>query len=295
MNINFCKSVRPGLLLGVLLMTILGTTGLKAATVVNWGGDYISAATVNLQTGTTVDTGATKTYLYSTTNAKSPASGYTAPVGKSGTFYGAFETTNGSGGTATMSAYRIEDNVAGDRIKIWGQSSASAGNTVKGLIFFEQGDYLAAGDAGTVTFDVSSTMSLNVNTFTGNAGARMAVFSGGKWYLSQAVATSTGLFSMSNLSAASWGEWAINSATAPLNAPPTTFATLGSSFTDIDAVGFYFELTRDASSARFEADAFSVNAVVTAVPEPSVVGLGGLAALMGLIYRRRIWTDIVRA
>lgn len=270
------------------LMVVLAPRA-RAATIVNWGGDYISAATVNMQTGSVVDNGATRTYLYSTTSAKSPASNYAAPVGKSGVFYGAFQTTNGAGTTAAFSAYRIEDNVAGDRIKVWGQNSASNGNTVEGLIFFRQSEFLADGDDGIVTFDSSSTMSLNINTLTGNTGARfarMAVFAGGKWYLSQATATTTGVFSLTNLASTLWGEWTITSSTAPLNAVPTTFATLGSSFADIDAVGFYFNAVRDATSARFETDAFSVNALVT-VPEPSIASLACLSVLMAVAKRRR--------
>ncbi len=277
----------------IFILSIIGSLGfltsdLPAATIVNWGGDYIPSGTQNLQAGTAANNGATRTNLYSTTGAKSPAAGYTASTGKSGTFYGVFETTNGAGTTAAFSAYRIEDNVSGDRIKVWGQSSTSNGNTVKGLVFFQQSDFLSGSSPdSTVTFDAASSMSLNLNLFSGDVrSVRMAVLSEGVWYLSQTQTSSVSTFTLNNLAAEKWGIWSITDTTAPLNFTPPSYTKPGSTFADIQAVGFYFEATRNAGSARFEADAFSVNAVVTAIPEPATLALIA-APLLVVIFRRK--------
>ena len=258
------------------MVALAATATLNAQTdVVNWGGDYVSA-NQNLVRPTAVTNGLVVTYTYSSNTAITPVSGYTAPAGRTGPIYGAWQVTSLTNVPVDIAQSRIANNAAGDRIYI---ISPSGTNTqVQGLIFYNKQDFLNG--YSNVTLSLNGVVgSMNIAAVADGQAIRYAVQSGGSWYLSETNKTTAGSFSNVSLQDQNWGVW--DPSTTPFGTVPATFDTLGTSITDVSAFGFYFQIER-ATSASIELDSF-----VIAVPEPSTIGLLGLSAGALLLFRLR--------
>lgn len=257
-----------------------------AATIVDWGGNYVTENT-NLETGSTQATGGGKTltYLYSATSPKSPSSGYTAPVDKSGQFYGAFQVERDSG-TASFTTYAIVDKGANDWLHVTGVTETATGTTrsLTGLVFFKKEDFLDGANAANLAVKLDAMSSINVtiaNVPTATREVRAAVYAniGGtwNWYLSSAVYTGgAGSFSLTELGTTNWSLWDITSTTAPLNPAPQNYDVSGANFDDIGAVGMYFSVAPRSTTTTPPGIAFSAisfDASVVPIPEPSVTAL----------------------
>jgi len=172
---------RPLALLSALILLALCSTSAFAATIVDWGGSYVPSSFVNLNMTGNGTTGNTYTRYYSASTKLSPTSGYTAPSGKSGNFYGALETTQPSAVPTTLGQYRVQDNVAGDRIQLTGGSGVGT-NTLLGFITFLRTDFLNGTSTGpALSFDASSSLVLNIPAGTNATAVRMAVLNGSTW------------------------------------------------------------------------------------------------------------------
>jgi hypothetical protein len=243
-----------------------------------------------------------------------PSSGYTAPSGKSSTFYGGWSASSGtdpavpggvSGTDAGLNSRSVFQNGAGgqpgeDFIYLALNTAAPA---FRGLNLFEKADFLNGMDSQTVGFDATSSLS-----FTGLVGGarpnlRWVVQDGATWYISDATFTGAGAFlfwgaavssTLSDPNSQLWAPYipiASDSAGPYLynEAPGSGYAA--HAFSDIQTVGVYFDsygvAITDGTFTNVGLQQFQVNGVV--VPEPSTCALASIALLgLGLLRRRRI-------
>ena len=268
---------------------------LNAATVVEWGGDYVTGYQA-FTAGTPSSGAGWATYHYSNTVYSDASALAISPTGP--TFYGALSVVNGSGtGTAdfakTDSRFGIQ-NGSPDSIRFGVKTSADSGTvTMRGLAFFKKEDFLNGGSNGTVNFSEGGSLSLNVSSLLGEATqVRLAVYAlvgeTWGWYLSEGNRTSSGTLTVSNAGLANWAPYVVTTTPSSLglNAAPTTYNVSGASFTEIGAFGFYFTGRSAATlnnTATMFATSYQVNATV--IPEPGVamLSIGGL----GLLTARR--------
>lgn len=263
----------------------LSAISLQSATLVDWGGDYVSSYT-GLDTPEPATGGGWITYNYSDTTPISPA----GP-----TFYGAISLVDSSGtGTPAFTSDRfgIQDVAAGDQLRIGASAGATTLN-MRGLIFFKKENFLDGGSTGTVNFSEGGSISLSTSTSVG-ANPRQfkaAVYAlvGGEWnwYLSASTAATS--IDISDPALSLWALYGIDASTAPLNAAPggAAYTVSGSSFEDIGAIGFYFNFNQTDNNMAFFMTSFEVNATV--IPEPSTAALLGIGALLlgfGRNYKR---------
>lgn len=263
-------------LVGIALVLCGGQVA-DAALLVDWGGDYVSS--YQQFSGSPTSTAGVTTYLYSTTAAKSPASGYTGPE-----FYGAFSLTNSSGtGTPAFNSldrFGVANSGVADQIRIGAVAPTGETVTMRGLVFFQKEDFLGGGNAGPVTLDNASSFSLNVVSSGGSSRQfKMAVYAfvdgSWNWYLSQATGAGAAALNITGADASLWGLYSINGSTSPLDSAPSAaaYTVSGSTFADIGAVGYYFNYTSSiGTNTTIYVDSFEFNGV--SVPEPHAILLG---------------------
>lgn len=286
--------------MGMFLVTFGFTiASVRAVTVVSWGGDYVSANQVFVNT-TTTSPNSYRTYTsagqsYSTlTNSLqnlTPDAGYSGPIGKTVNFSGGFmgsagtsaAVPGGAGGTTSaINSRAVLDNGTNDRINI---SLQTTNPQIRGAITFAKSDFLGGMSLETVGFDSSSTLS-----FSGIMGGvrpvgRWLVQDGSVWYISLASITQSAsnvveTHTLSDLNNMQWavyvptltdtaGTYFINE--APLSGYDAHI------FENVQSIGLYFDsygqpASADGSSySRFTLQSFSASAV--AVPEPSLAAL----------------------
>jgi hypothetical protein len=178
--------------------------------------------------------------------------------------------------------------IRSDRIQL-SFNSATNGDFLQGLIFFQKSDFIGS-PSGAISFDGTSSASMTNGGQAGSAGpgggTRFAVLDGSTWYLSNTDFNGfAGTTTIADLSTENFA--AYDPTGAPLNSTPGSFTTAGSTFTDIQAVGYYFGLgSVSASSTGMPISAFEISGVVVPEPSTAVLFLGGLAGL-ALIRRRK--------
>ncbi|MBE2205131.1 MAG: PEP-CTERM sorting domain-containing protein [Chthoniobacterales bacterium] len=257
--------------LGLLLANATG----NAATLVSWGGDYLTTSLQNFVLPTATDNSGVRTYEYSASTAIDPGSGvYSGPK-----FYGALQNNSGTSTPADFDASRVIDNSGTNQIRVWGNTpSAGITNTITGLIFFKP--TLNIGE--TASFGVSDQLNMTISMTGASRLARFAVLNNGQWYLSDDNFTANGAKSITP-NGEMWGAW--NPTGAPLASTPGSYTTNGSTFTDIEAVGYYFNISNTGANSRI--DLTSYTATGTVVPEPGIVGLLACAGMGWMGVRRR--------
>lgn len=263
-------------LLSLLCVTSLGFTHTASATlIVSWGGNYVSANTPLDSSPTTGSNWIT--YNYSTTVPKSPSpvNGYTGP-----TFYGAVSLASSATEVPSFSTIGLVNGAGSTNDSLRFQASVTSGSTwtARGLVFFKKEDFLGGGANSTVVFDASSSLSMAVtsglnstapNTRRYGAAVYALVDGTWNWYVSQSTGAGSSTFMINNLGSQLWAIYDIDSATAPLNAIPTSsslFNTTGSEFDEVAMVGLFFNYVQ-TSNITFSVSSLEVNATV--VPEPS--------------------------
>lgn len=281
----------------------------QSTTIVDWGtsSSYVTANTV-------LNYSATTGRAFDLTTPLSPTSGYSTPSGLSSTFYGGMSYTSTAGtpawGLASGARVFNSDTSAAfsglDTLRLyptWGNTSGSGDGASK---FYFQGVFLKsdflngassqAVSIATATDTVNWSAVIGTGYQSANVRTRLLILDGSQWYASSALfttytagTTSTAAATTSvanlNLSSLTWSTYDPTS--------PATFGTFSAktSFSDVQAVGFYVHLPSLASitagtNGAFVMSDFSITA--TAIPEPSTyAGLLGAAALLGVIIRRR--------
>lgn len=310
-----------------LVQALVLAVSVHAATVlVDWGGNYVSStemySNTEFPTDFRAETLSGQGYStvrgpvlgYSGTVANlTPGGGYTAPSGKSSTFYGGWSASSGTGpavpggasGTQSgLSSRSVLQNGAGGQPgeDIMYLALDTPAPAFRGLFVFEKNDFLNGMDAGTVAFDASSELS-----FTGLVGGyrpilRWVVLDGSTWYISDASFTGTGSFlfwgaavssTLSDPNSQLWASYVpIESDSAGpylYNAAPAS-GYAAHSFSNVQAVGVYFDSygvsVTDGTFTNVGLQNFSVTGV--AVPEPSTLAFAAIGiAVIGVGLRRK--------
>lgn len=266
-----------------LIVCIFSFT-LQAAEIVNWGNssDYVSTNPVFNFSGQT-----SGNFWRSGPPADvTPLTDYIAPVGKTNDIFAVFqqETPNS---TKTHVGLRMVENSVSDFMQIQGQNPGSGQTTtLSGLVYFTQAGFLNNFDTGTLSIATVESIKLTLtgegDGSSGTGGLRMAIQNNGTWYLSE---STTGLSASTttyeNLGSMDWAAWDPN--TFPIDTQPSSFNVSGSTLTDIEAFGFYYNVSREGGAPRLHYQGFEV----IAIPEPGTLMLVGIALGSLLLFRRK--------
>lgn len=238
-------------------------------------------------------------YTFSWDSPLSPGAGYTGPK-----FYGTLEAHAGKAAIddGLTPGFSVAQLNAGSltRLRIDADnvnSEATPRGTLSGLIFFKKEDFIgqAADPATVVRFDQTSAISLNAASLNSaprrtHIAVHARIGDNWEWYLSETRVTAAGVVDISNAGEENWAVWGDISAEGLLPSVPDSFTIAGSSFEDIDAVGYYFFMTNSSNGNTrpwMQFGEFSVSAVTT-IPEPAHAFLLVLLALGGMaVYRRK--------
>jgi len=294
-------ALRP--LLAALAACLLPAVA-HAVEVIDYDGvnnDYgVGSGTQAIALPAPTTTGNDTVYAYDPTTPLS-VSGYTGP-----TFYGA-AWLNSSDPTnfSTFSRARLTGNggaLSEIQLGILSHKSGNNGNNGKltadvpatgaAFIAFQKSGFTGVSASDTLSFDTDSSLLLTIQG-SSNAIVYLAVEAGNQWYISSASSTGTGLFGLSGqgLLDSTWGAWDPNGGSnGQLADAPTSFGMLGSSLTDIQAVGYFSVFpTSTAANEYTYVSQFSATLNPVETPEPSTTALlGGAVLLLGLAARRRL-------
>lgn len=297
-----------------LVMFGLAIVSARAATIVSWGGDYVSANQVFVNT-TTASPSSYRTYTkagqsYSTLlnsfQNLTPGAGYSGPSGKTANFSGGFMGSAGTGAavpggtggiTGAINSRAVLENGANDRISI---SLQTTNPQIRGAITFAKADFFAGMNLEPVGFDSSSSLS-----FSGIMGGvrpvgRWLVQDGSVWYISlatitQSVSNVVETHALSDLNNMQWAVYAPTlsdtAGTYFINEAPTS-SYAAHVFENVQSVGVFFDsygqpASGDGSSySRFALQSFSASAV--AVPEPSMLGFIAFGLGVVVLARYRV-------
>ena len=247
-----------------------------AAIVVGWDGvnnDYVVSTNatqlnINFRTSLSGTNGgdwqgdggnddAWRLYTYSKTNPIIPSSSWGNTQGKydtnqaSAIFYGGLEEWRvDTVGTAPAANDQARDLAAPSTVDVIAETDTNNANRRGyGIFLWNQNDFLNGGDVGVVTFSATSYATLNITTNPGNHyNWRLAVQNDlGQWYISSVSQTGTGVTTI-NPSSVNWAAYNPGTNLGELRANGSNAAgglTYSSqSFTNIAAVGLYFETTQ---------------------------------------------------
>jgi PEP-CTERM motif len=284
-----------GMVVGALVAFCPQVQG--ATIMVDWGGDYVSASQALVPTGATSNTLNSTThvrtgfYAYDASSPNTPASGYTAPVGKSGALYGgSYVIATGTAANDPASASgtwtrQIANSASSDVIQFNRGATTNVSYQAAAFVGFLKSDFLNSGSSlPSITLDATS--SLSVTTVSANSATyRFGILNGGNWYISSNTRTSIGTLSLSGagLTGSTWGLWNPNGPATIMQDPGTVslFDKTLADFTSIQGFGIISGFS--GASGRLDISGFSVSAV----PEPATIALLTLGAAVILFKRRK--------
>ena len=168
---------------------------------------------------------------------------------------------------------------------------ANAGTGVfsgfQGLMFFKKEDF-SNYSSSPISFNSSSNASITISqqsAMSGTRGTRFAVLNDGTWYLSNTVRTagitSSTTITINDLSTETWAAW--SPLGTVLASTPSSYTVAGSTFTDIQAVGFYFDIGRTGNLSSLDV----TNITFNAIPEPTTWALLAASLTTLVVFRRR--------
>jgi hypothetical protein len=269
-------------------VAVVSAANLNAATMLmDWGSTTYVTSAASFSNPAPTDSGLTRVYPYSSATAVSPSSGYTGP-----TFYAAIQYSQASGTLSNITRQIANDNTNGDYISLTTASPTNVSNTLNALIFFKKSDFQNGMSTPTVTLDSTSAFNITRGNggFTANTkSVRAAVLDGTQWYLSSAsvdpTANNTTYTILADASAGMWGTY--DPTTTPMGTIPSSFTTPGSSFTNIQAVGFFVDATRTSTGANSNIFASFSGFEASAIPEPATWALLAAVGTFFMVTRRR--------
>lgn len=240
-------------LLGFSGAVLLALPGARAQSfLVQWDGSYLQRQSGGTKLDLPPVTTLTPTdeassgvgFAYSEERPIFPASGYDTTL-PSAVFYGVIQATNsGPGKSEDMASIlpslnTVVANYGRNSINFAGTSPGDEGSaSVSGLVFWKLKDSpLEAARSGKVKWEDIVGVSVDVTKINARLGSfRIAVQSGGKWYLSESSGTKTGWFTVNETT---WGEWPVGES-FPLPPVPDSFPLSSGDLKNITALGLYF-------------------------------------------------------
>jgi len=253
----------------VLITSITSITAWCSETVVNWPASFsligggMSFELGTLSTGNNVE-------IYRNLNfgqtpfLMSGASRDEGAVIYSGiSLYGAVEYTNSNGSFSSYARLKSDPTL----VEFGEQSIEGSDTGLRGLLVFAKDDFTDAPNS-TVSLDSQSSLSVNVNWHNADELiCRVAILSEGSWYLSEtshmdsAESGNTYSFTQSDLEAEMFGMWDPGN-TGPIPEIPGNFNVQGTSLTNIEAIGYYFDHFRAAANSWLDIDSVEISALV---------------------------------
>lgn len=284
---------------------------LSAATVVQWGGNYVSANQVLANTAypsdyyVTNEMGQSYGALKGSIQSLNPSSGYNAPVGATSGFSGGWMASQGtapgfpgdeSGDVGALNNRVVYEKGANDRISL-AVSGPGVTPAIRGLVVFNKSNFLNGMSGETVSFDGSSQLSFSGVMDGYRPVGNWVVQDGSNWYISQTqiVQSEYNTVESHTLDSLNEAQWALfqpvvtdSFGTYFFNSAPTTgYGT--HSFTNVQSVGIFFDSygqpNTDGGFSRFALQEFSA----TAVPEPGILALASLGII---VFGVRRWRQI---
>jgi hypothetical protein len=285
----------------------------NGAAIVDWNGDYVSSTQVTARNSTNAtantsaaafSTGTSSSYALgralNLTTALSPTSGYTAPVGKSGTFYGGIAigrlgSTSSTTGTTTA---EVVDNASSDRIRLASQETAVHQSAQGGEIFFNKTDFLNGGATVQLTLDQNATfnkidnISLDIQSIS-LWTVRLAVVNAGSFYVANtALTTGTNTLNATALASTTFSTVDLASGSfRKMGGPVIGTGVASNTLNDVTSIGFIAYTgsrggTSTSEAAELLVNGFSANAVI---PEPgTAIAVLALSTFCVASRRRRV-------
>jgi len=276
------------------LSVCCGVCSRSQTSIVNWGGNYVSANTDLARTGTptsnfgniggTATNDSRRLTTFDISTSMNPSLSYS---GTSSTFYGGWQAIRYDSSSSPATGFqRVTNNSTTDAITFRADLSSGTGTgEAQGLVLWKKSDFLNL-SSNTVTFGSSSSFAITLGSNTANlTEARWVVKDGSNYYISQT--SFTGTTTTNNLSSLLWASY---DPTTAIKSSASSFSSI--TLTDVQAVGVYFagnSLTWTSATVgglRVDIEAFSATA--TAVPESSTyAAIAGVFALSGVAWHRR--------
>jgi len=270
----------------VIAMFAIGVLTAQAVLVVDMTGNWNTSSSGTI----------TYTLPWTTNgNAVMMNSSFVTPIltnGKTGTggsyqgptLYGAFRQYTTTTPTTPVQCRAGYD----DRLNCVGGGTASIVGDLEWMYVVKKADFVG-GLTGNLGFDSTCNFSITGNTWTAASKVlRAVVQNGSTWYISAASNTvdQSGAKIFTDASSMLWSVWDPTTETG-LSGSELDFSTTvaGSTFTDIQAVGFWSRFTDNAATTP-SATISGIQIGVVVVPEPVTVGMLGLGALVTLVFRR---------
>lgn len=181
-------------------------------------------------------------------------------------FYGGFQFNFEEAGVSQNFQLRTNDTGFAPN-RFWAQAAAGEGigSRMDALFMWRKDQFLNNMNLANVGFDDTDNSRLAVNLIVGNdITLRFIVKNDGVYYISEHVATSTGLIELTafNNNSNMGYRWAVFTPISDSFAMPSSFAPFTAvDFTNVEEVGFLYKGERNGYSNALEFDAFEVDGV----------------------------------
>jgi len=270
---TFPKAIRTCLLLTAVLACRLDAGAGAEDYAVSWQGKYINDASssVNLRLKAPEALPNGVIWRYHEAEPKSPVAHYNQDA-NSAVFYGALEIVSSAPVTNAPNLRVISLSPQEDRIILAaGAGPSTTPVNIRGMLFWNKENFLnGLADQSPLDITSLSRFSATVHFIRGDAEARFAIRSGGKWYLSEEAFRLTKAskrtpgdeFALESLSSSQWAEWSPDNSDEAIGPVSTDYNIPGSALIDIQGAGIYFSSIFDKpiNRAEFVLSSFQITA-----------------------------------
>lgn len=266
----------------------------QAATLVNFTGDDTGSDAPNFTLGSYTIDGADKvrSMAYSTTGLNA------APTDSNGLpiIYGAaYQASIGGAANAYEPSFDVQVATGGspqpDRLRFIGSRGATNSdpdNLQRVVVAIGKDNFLGS-PANAVVFDASSSLSFDVSS-SGNGNVtsmNLLVQDSGTWYISESFISGSNQLTINDPNSENWAVFDMTASTNFGGVNGGSISGSAHTFTDVQAVGFFFEQTWPGSGMNNgQTDLRNFTVEATVIPEPTAAVLM-VASLPALLIRRR--------